>query len=99
KTFREAVELAKRLGLEFLWIDSLCIFQGSVNDWRLKSSRIGDVYRYGTINIAATGAASGLDGLFFERKTHIIEPLFVKPTWNKLKPDLLWNNSQKPDFP
>ena len=28
KTFREAMEITKRLGVRYLWIDSLCIIQG-----------------------------------------------------------------------
>jgi Heterokaryon incompatibility protein (HET) len=36
KTFREAIEFTTRLGLEYIWIDALCILQrgeGCDEDW------------------------------------------------------------------
>lgn len=33
-TFRDAVTVSRTLGLQYLWIDSLCIFQGDPEDWR-----------------------------------------------------------------
>ena len=33
KTFREAVEVVRALGIRYLWIDSLCIIQGDAADW------------------------------------------------------------------
>jgi hypothetical protein len=46
RTFRDAVEATRELGVEFLWIDSLCILQDSVDDWDIESNRMHDVYRY-----------------------------------------------------
>src|SRR5579859_3012160 len=37
KTMQEAIELTRELDLRFLWIDSLCIVQDSVDDWRAQS--------------------------------------------------------------
>jgi hypothetical protein len=32
KTFRDAVRVAQNLGIQYLWIDSLCIIQGNQKD-------------------------------------------------------------------
>ncbi|KXH36108.1 heterokaryon incompatibility protein [Colletotrichum simmondsii] len=66
KTFRDTISILRKLGLQYLWIDSLCIIQDSVDDWRKESITMAEVYRNGVINIAATAASGGNDGLYFE---------------------------------
>ncbi|KAI2472294.1 HET-domain-containing protein [Annulohypoxylon bovei var. microspora] len=75
KTFRDASEVAGRLGIRYLWIDSLCIFQDSVEDWRVESSSMQDVYGNAFLSIAALAAENNDGGLFFSR-----DPAKVKPT-------------------
>ncbi|KAK7920280.1 hypothetical protein PG985_008302 [Apiospora marii] len=70
-TFRDAVIIAKRLGFEYLWIDSLCIVQDSVTDWTRESSIMGDIYRGSAFTIAALGATDSNGGCFATRN-----PLF-----------------------
>jgi Heterokaryon incompatibility protein (HET) len=38
KTFKEAVEIVRRLGERFIWIDSTCILQDSVKDRQEQSA-------------------------------------------------------------
>jgi Heterokaryon incompatibility protein (HET) len=64
KTFQDAIAVTRSLGIQFLWIDSLCIIQDSEQDWRLQAIDIGEIYRYSWCNIAATAARDGRDGLF-----------------------------------
>lgn len=33
KTFLDAIEVCRHLGVRYLWIDSLCIIQDSLEDW------------------------------------------------------------------
>ena len=56
KTFRDAIKITKLLGIRYLWIDSLCIRQGDVQDWDLESSRMGSVFRNAYLTIAASRA-------------------------------------------
>ncbi|KAI9684968.1 MAG: hypothetical protein M1820_010865 [Bogoriella megaspora] len=67
QTFQHAVTVARKLQLSFLWIDSLCIAQDSLNDWMREASLMGDVYSGSNLNIAATAASCGEDGCFRER--------------------------------
>ncbi|KAK7425322.1 hypothetical protein QQZ08_008219 [Neonectria magnoliae] len=64
KTFRDAIKIARRLGLRYLWIDSLCIVQDSVKDWEIESSKMADIYRQSFITIAATSSSDFRGGCF-----------------------------------
>lgn len=67
KTFRDAVVVAERFKVRYLWIDRLCIYQDSADDWRHESSTMQHVYRNALLNVSALGAHGGDDGLFFSR--------------------------------
>lgn len=74
KTFREAVITTRKLGIRFLWIDSLCIQQDCDEDWKKESQTMDTVYSNSYLNIAATGARNSSVGLFLERKPKLIQP-------------------------
>jgi hypothetical protein len=67
KTFKDAIHTTRFLGLQYLWIDSLCILQDDPDDWTRESSSMSGVYGGATINIAASGAVNGSLGCFFNR--------------------------------
>lgn len=67
KKFLDAIFITKKLGLEYLWIDSLCIMQDSSQDWHIESALMSSVYGGAVINIAVTGASDGWDGCFCKR--------------------------------
>ncbi|KAL9624367.1 MAG: hypothetical protein Q9160_001329 [Pyrenula sp. 1 TL-2023] len=65
KTFRDTIEFVRRLGgIQFLWIDSLCVIQDDVNDRNREIAAMCDIYRGCWICIAATAARDGSAGLF-----------------------------------
>ncbi|KAF2750468.1 HET-domain-containing protein [Sporormia fimetaria CBS 119925] len=67
KTFHEAIYICRYLGIDYIWIDSLCIIQDSDDDWKRESALMSEVYGGCDLNIAATAAADGNDGCFFSR--------------------------------
>ncbi|KAK3169624.1 hypothetical protein OEA41_009008 [Lepraria neglecta] len=67
KTFRDAVEVTKRLGLRYLWIDSLCIAQDSQEDWRAEPAMMGKLNRFCQCTIATTTTKDGRMGSFVQR--------------------------------
>ncbi|KAH7309744.1 heterokaryon incompatibility protein-domain-containing protein [Stachybotrys elegans] len=75
KTMRHAVGLTRALGLRYLWIDSLCIIQDSVDDWRAQSALMGTIYQQSHVCIAATASENSDGGLFFERNPEDIRPV------------------------
>ncbi|KAB2571561.1 hypothetical protein DBV05_g9777 [Lasiodiplodia theobromae] len=56
RTLRDAARVTRRLGFRYIWIDSLCIVQDSVEDWERESKRMGAVYENAYCTIAATQA-------------------------------------------
>ncbi|KAI1323404.1 heterokaryon incompatibility protein-domain-containing protein [Xylariaceae sp. FL0255] len=66
KTFFQAMTTARRLGIYYIWIDSLCIIQDDHEDWKKESVIMEYIYQGSTINIVATHAESGEKGLFVE---------------------------------
>lgn len=63
-TFREAVDFTRKLGLRYIWIDSLCIVQDDVEDWRVQSSKMADIYANAYLTISAAHADGPRAGLF-----------------------------------
>ncbi|KAF7899353.1 uncharacterized protein EAF01_008566 [Botrytis porri] len=64
RTFRDAITITRRLGLQYLWIDSLCIVQNSLQDWQQESAKMGKIYSHAYCTIAAAAAANCDGGLF-----------------------------------
>ncbi len=62
QTVRDAIIWTRQLGLQYLWIDSLCILQDSQSDWEVELSTMSDIYRDATVTIAATAAAHASSG-------------------------------------
>lgn len=67
KTFQEAIILSRYLGIQYLWIDSLCIIQDSVPDWQQESAKMEQVFKNALFTIAATAAPDGNKGCFMDR--------------------------------
>lgn len=64
KTFTEALVITKRLGLDFIWIDTLCIIQDDEEDWQTESALMTSVYGGSTCTIAASSARNPTEGCF-----------------------------------
>ncbi|KAF3006924.1 hypothetical protein E8E13_011266 [Curvularia kusanoi] len=81
QTFQDAVVVCRRNNVRYLWIDSLCIFQDSEEDWSRESNCMQDVYSRGSFTIAATAAHDGREGLFFDRLNPRMGPVQIEITW------------------
>lgn len=68
KTLQDAVAITRRLGLEYLWIDSLCICQDDAEEWARESARMINVYANAHIVIAANHAENSSIGCFHNRQ-------------------------------
>ncbi|KAH4111796.1 hypothetical protein HBI46_095720 [Parastagonospora nodorum] len=64
KTFQDAIVTTKEFGIEFIWIDSLCIIQDSPSDWEYEAARMASVYSGATCTIAAVWGMNGTCGCF-----------------------------------
>ena len=77
RTIADAVEVTRRLGVPYLWVDALCILQDSKEDWHSQSAQMAGIYSLAYCNLAATHARQSGDGLFVERNPSHLEPSFV----------------------
>src|SRR5690348_6325601 len=64
QTFRDAVRVTQMLGLDYIWIDSLCIIQDSEKDWSEQAPQTGEIYGNAFITISADVGANSHSGLF-----------------------------------
>ena len=62
--FRDAISITRHLGIQYLWIDSLCIIQDSRDDWEVESKKMVSVYSDALITISAATACRSTDGIF-----------------------------------
>ena len=76
--FRDAVTVTRRLGLTYLWIDSLCILQGSPEDWEQESATMGDVYARAKIVISAIASEDGFSGFLGQRDINSVRISYRK---------------------
>ncbi|TQN65244.1 hypothetical protein CSHISOI_10188, partial [Colletotrichum shisoi] len=44
-SFQQAIEMTRKLGIRYLWIDSLCIIQDDKGDWEKEAAQMVNVYR------------------------------------------------------
>ncbi|KAI1123709.1 heterokaryon incompatibility protein-domain-containing protein [Nemania abortiva] len=63
-TFRHAITVTRKLGIQYIWIDSLCIIQDSEEDWRIESSKMASIYENSYLTVAATKSGGGTGGCF-----------------------------------
>ncbi|RSM19465.1 hypothetical protein CDV31_001625 [Fusarium ambrosium] len=80
--FQEAVTAARRLGGQYLWIDSLCIVQDSPHDWAIESEQMLHVYSNGICNLAASNQSKSNRGLFCNRDAAMGAPITVDSFWS-----------------
>jgi hypothetical protein len=86
KTFQQTIQVIRYLGLRYLWIDCLCIIQDDKDDWAKESGLMASVYGGSALNIAATGARNGSEGLLSRRDPNGVRRLLVWASPN-MRPD------------
>ncbi|KAK0702060.1 heterokaryon incompatibility protein-domain-containing protein, partial [Lasiosphaeria miniovina] len=85
QTFRDAVTVARKLLVRYLWIDSLCIIQDSAEDWPIEAAKMGQYYSNSLLTISAVSAPGGDHGIFCSRNPHVLTPCPTHrpPLWQR----------------
>lgn len=73
KTFKDAIEVTRALGIKYIWIDSLCIIQDDSADWDSQSREMRTIYQNSYLTIAAAASKDGTGGLFTDHEARICE--------------------------
>ncbi|KAH8660529.1 heterokaryon incompatibility protein-domain-containing protein [Xylariales sp. PMI_506] len=69
QTIKDAIILTRELGIEYLWIDALCIIQDSAEDWQAESGKMANVYGAAYVVISADRGESCDAGFLGSRAT------------------------------
>ncbi|KAF4839906.1 Meiotically up-regulated gene 37 protein [Colletotrichum siamense] len=72
KTIRDAIDLTRRMGIGYLWVDAICIIQPSsqdpyLGDWEEEASMMASYYANARCLISALAASDSSQGIFAER--------------------------------
>jgi hypothetical protein len=67
-SFRDAISVCRRLDIQFLWIDCLCIVQGDDGDWHKECKNMSKIFENSYLTISALRAENSRDGIFHERQ-------------------------------
>jgi hypothetical protein len=78
QTILDAFTVTRNLGLEYIWIDALCIIQDDVEDVTREISKMRHVYENSQVTISAASAATVQDG--FLRQEFVPLDLHKLPT-------------------
>lgn len=62
RTFVDFTRIARNLGVQYVWIDSMCIIQDSREDWEKEAAQMASVYSNAYCTIAASGSKNGNAG-------------------------------------
>jgi hypothetical protein len=87
KTIQDSLVLVKRLGLNYLWVDQICIVQKSEDDkgedWDLDNSNMYVVYGNALLTLSACSSENSTDGLFRQRKAWVypVLPFYFNGQW------------------
>lgn len=103
KVFRDAILVARHIGVHLLWIDCLCIIQQGDNykDWDFESSQMNVIYQNAYCSFSANDATDGNDatdeGLLFDRDPQLFARLNIqsssgdgsgKEDWTSISKDI-----------
>jgi hypothetical protein len=76
-TFRNAIEVCRRLKISYLWIDSLCIIQENSGDWEIEAARMEMVYSDAFIVICSASSPNPLTPFLGSRDEEWLPKRFV----------------------
>lgn len=66
KTFRDAIRIAQKLQIPYLWIDCMCIIQNDDKDWQQEAASMADIYRNAYLTFAAASSSDSNGGCFID---------------------------------
>ncbi|KAE9367953.1 HET-domain-containing protein, partial [Stipitochalara longipes BDJ] len=69
-TLQHALDITRQLGVRYIWIDGLCIVQGTKEDWERESSKMYAIYRNSFVTIAADSSPETTAGCFNKSSTN-----------------------------
>jgi hypothetical protein len=79
-TIKDAIEVTRSLGLEYLWVDAICIIQDDTEDCATELAKMSSIYLGSTLTISAASAKDSMEGFLGDRDlTRAYGALFQLP--------------------
>ncbi|KAI1137867.1 heterokaryon incompatibility protein-domain-containing protein [Hypoxylon sp. FL0543] len=78
KSLQDAIFIARKLDIPYIWIDSQCILQDSAEDWQRESARMGSIYHDAFLTIQLAAAENSRAGCLAERPRPEIPPVKLR---------------------
>jgi hypothetical protein len=89
QTFQDAISTTRKLGVDYLWIDALCLLQQDAEEWLRESPRMHEVYGNATLSLAAVSGMNNEQGLYRVRSTSGASPATASIHWTSPSLDCL----------
>jgi hypothetical protein len=97
--YRDVVQVVRRLGFRYLWIDSLCIIQDSIEDWKHESAHMGYIYRDSVFTLAALSAKDSEASLYTRYLPQCTEPCIVERRLGSKDEAIVIGSTSRIDWP
>ena len=68
RSIKDALQATAELGLQYTWIDSICIVQDDMVDWEREATQMASIYAHAEATIFADCAADDSKGFLGQRK-------------------------------
>jgi hypothetical protein len=76
----DAINVTRKLGIQYLWVDALCILHGSASDKQAEVANMHSIYRNSLLTIAAVDSSTGADGILKPRNESQPRPKsYIRP--------------------
>ncbi|KAH7317398.1 heterokaryon incompatibility protein-domain-containing protein [Rhexocercosporidium sp. MPI-PUGE-AT-0058] len=63
-TISHAVQITRKLGIPYLWVDAICIIQDSPEDWQHEAAKMAGIYSRAVLTLAADLGDHSHSGMF-----------------------------------
>ncbi|KAK4159063.1 HET-domain-containing protein, partial [Cladorrhinum sp. PSN259] len=67
QVMKDAIYITRQLGIQYIWIDALCIVQDDSQDWDREAAQMQDIYRKACLVISGTRTGNCHQSLFGRR--------------------------------
>ena len=85
-TVCDTISVVRGLGIEFLWIDALCIVQGDPNDKELQMAKMRDIYEKSMVTLVTTHTSSVKQGFLSSRNVKYVPVAFGGHHFSNIAP-------------
>lgn len=71
RSFQNAILLFRKLGVRYMWVDSLCIIQDDEADWRAQAAQIESIFTNASVTIAVADDGGCTPGCFLSEPPNL----------------------------